>query len=77
MTDHHPTSHQTPASTGASAELEQTLLELVTLGKAWTGYGLNAGKHALEMSARSQETLARLLGELAAQIKSGRKTSEP
>ena len=50
---------------GASAEIETTLKQLLSLGHLWASYGLTAGKQALEASARTQQTVAQMLGDLA------------
>ena len=68
MNENNETHHQSTDSTARSAHLETTMKDLLSLGQLWASYGLSAGKHALEASARTQETLARLLGELAAHL---------
>ena len=70
MSDNNAANHETAETSAVSTQLETALKELLSLGQVWASYGLNAGKHALETSARSQETLARLLGGLAEQLRS-------
>lgn len=68
MNENNQTDPQTSEACDMSAQLETTVKELLSLGQVWASYGLCAGKHALEATARSQETLARLLGDLADHI---------
>lgn len=62
-------SNETPVSNNsidsASAEIERVVADFVGLGRAWAAHGLTIGRSALEVSARTLDVSARLLGDLA------------
>ncbi len=64
-------SAQDPTDSGAHAHaaLEQSLTELLSLGRVWASYGLNVGKLALRTAAHSQQVVANVLGDLADHLK--------
>jgi hypothetical protein len=68
MSQSEESNHTTALDASTNADLEQALKDLIALGRVWASYGLNVGKQALQTAARSQETAAKLLGELAAQL---------
>ena len=77
-TEHSTESTKDPRVEKAEAAVEQAIESAVDLGKLWARHGLTIGKLALETSATSLGTTARMLASIADAIapEAGRKADK-
>ena len=65
----NPQTKETTPESKLPHGLEHTVESLVSLGRMWAVHGIEIGRQALKVSAKSLEVTAQALGDVAARIR--------